>query len=75
MMTQFIKVKEYVYSRVLYLNVNSIAMIFAADNDQNKTLIVLSHKYDGVNNSIMVEGNMEDIYESITDCCREDQFE
>lgn len=70
MSNKFIKLTEDLLGRVCYVNVDDIVMMFAADNEPSKTIIVFQCKYNGIVNTLVVKEKVEYIYNTIADFYR-----
>lgn len=69
MNNHFIKVKDASTGRFLYINIDGILMMFAADDDPDKTIMLVNYKYDGIYTRLILNEKVEDVYNAIEACC------
>lgn len=74
MNNRFIKVKDASTERFLYINIDSILAMFAADDDPDKTIMLMTYKYDGIYNRLILNEKVEDVYNAIEACYVGDPF-
>lgn len=67
MRNKFIKLTDDPLGRVLYVNIDDIVMMFAADDEPSKTIIMLRHNHNGITNRLIVREKVEYIYNTIAD--------
>ena len=68
MNNHFIKVKDASMRRYLYINIDSILIMFAADDDPDKTIMLVTYKYDGICNRLILNEKVEDVHNAIEAC-------
>lgn len=71
-MNSFIKVRDASTGRFLYVNIKYICLMFEADDDPNKTIMIVTYKFDGIYNRLVLNERVEDVYDAIAGCFRED---
>ena len=75
MNNRFIKVKDASTERFLYINIDSILAMFAADDDPGKTIMLITYKYDGIYSRLVLNEKVEDVYNTIEACYVGDPFQ